>query len=430
MRKTMLASPSLSSILTAVPVAERPTATKWTVMVFMGADTVAGNAPMLDAAVADLAEMATVGSGGPLNVFAQVHTRTDVRRGHIRQGMFRDILEKGLKALDPVSPGQAIPANGQALGWFLKWALAEAGHRPDDPSHCSMLVMWGHAYDFAIGEAPTRAGTVDALDFVELTGVLRHLQSELQNSYKAHTPPKFDIVAFDACDVATVELACELEPFARYLLGSQVGVPIPGWPYHRVLERLRLPLGRLMAPTELGSWIVNRFCEAYTPAGAVSLSMLDLNRAPELFARTQILAQVLVAALASDPSSRDLLSQMFVRSVTEEFKPYVDVADLCLNLAREHGDPRVVAAASALGDLLIAPPLGANASSSMGTGLPLVTTFGRNAGETAKLNGISLYAPHVAFDHDFMLVRHLYERFEFVRATSWSPLVHALAQMG
>ena len=30
---------------------------KWTVMVFMGADTIARNAPLIDAAEADLAEM-------------------------------------------------------------------------------------------------------------------------------------------------------------------------------------------------------------------------------------------------------------------------------------------------------------------------------------------------------------------------------------
>ena len=34
---------------------------------------------------------------------------------------------------------------------------------------------------------------------------------------------KLDILAFDACDLATVEMACQLEPFAKYLLGSQIG---------------------------------------------------------------------------------------------------------------------------------------------------------------------------------------------------------------
>ena len=57
---------------------------KWTVMVFMGADSIEGNAPLLDAAEADLLEMRSVGSGEALNVFVQVHGKGPVpRRGRI-----------------------------------------------------------------------------------------------------------------------------------------------------------------------------------------------------------------------------------------------------------------------------------------------------------------------------------------------------------
>jgi hypothetical protein len=51
---------------------------KWTVMVFMGADSLAGNSPLIDAAEADLAEMELVGSGDALNIFVQVHRGKDV----------------------------------------------------------------------------------------------------------------------------------------------------------------------------------------------------------------------------------------------------------------------------------------------------------------------------------------------------------------
>ena len=42
-------------------------------MVFMGADTIEGNAAARDAGKTDLAEMEYVGSGDYLNIFAQVH---------------------------------------------------------------------------------------------------------------------------------------------------------------------------------------------------------------------------------------------------------------------------------------------------------------------------------------------------------------------
>ncbi len=54
---------------------------------------------------------------------------------------------------------------------------------------------------------------------------------------------------------------------------------------------------------------------------------------------------------------------------------------------------------------------------------------GRNAGELARLNGISLYAPHVAFGNDVDAVRSLYDKFVFAQETVWSGLVHALAKL-
>lgn len=425
MRKTMPASPSLSPILTAVPVAERRTATKWTVMVFMGAETEEGNAPMLQPAADDLVEMATVGSGAPLKVFAQVHTHDEVRGGLIDRRRIDALKRQGIKALDPVrAPNRA---DGKALGWFLERSLKAANHDSDDPTHCSMLVLWGHAYDFAIGKAPTRSGTPDALDFVELGGTLSRLQRGMKSSLKTSKAPKLDVIAFDACDVATGEVACELAPFADYLLGSQVGVPIPGWPYDEVLGRLRAPYGDLMIPVEFGTWVVNRFCESYALRRAVSLSMLDLTRAGELSDRVGILAVELRRFIKENFRTRELVSEMFSRSAADIDKPYVDIADLCLNLVRECGDPLINAAARALGDFVVAPSVDVSASAPRAERYPFVTAQGRNAGETAKLNGVSLYAPHVAPDYDYLSVRELYGRFTLSKRTQWDALVHDLA---
>ena len=394
--------------------------TRWTVMVFMGVNTEDGNAPLLDAARDDLAEMTKgVGAGsGPrpdaeLNVFAQVHGQGEPWRFHIGYG------------------GRAVPENerdvgdGQALMHFIVNSLRVVGHRPNRDR--TMLVLWGHAYDFTIGKAKTRSGAIDALDFGELKRVLVSLQEQARGIFGI-PDPRLDIVGFDACDVATVELACQLHGYADYLVGSQIGVPIPGWPYDRVLERLQDRRGRLMGAAEFGLWIVRRYCEAYTSRRSVSLSLLDLKRAPDLFARAKVLAMVLNEAIGGDADLLDGVADLFLRSVTAEDKPYVDVADLCLNLVREVGDPLVNEAARALGDFLITPSPDVVGNSVTGEGRPFVAAFGRNAGDTARLNGISLYAPHVAPANDFEAVRALYDSFDFARETQWSELVHTLAQ--
>lgn len=390
---------------------------KWTVMVFMGAATIAGNAPLNDAAEADLAEMRFVGSGDKLNVFVQVHRGLDIvpRRARITQGM-----PVGIDALEAVPPDQAAPEQGHALESFIRWALTEGEHDPRNPEHFAMLVLWGHAYDFAIGRAPTREGTIDALDFADLSRVLERLQ--------AGTGAKLDILGFDACDLATVEIACQLEPFAKYLLGSQIGIPLPGWPYERVLDRIRTPVGRLMGPAEFGSYIVRRFCESYSAESrTASLTLLDLQRATDLMAVTEALAQALASAI-TDRILRPRILTLFAQSQTAPGKPYVDVADLCLNLVRRSGDVFVVEAARLLGDFLIGPRPPLSGESASGEGRPFVVEHGRNAGLTARLNGISIYAPHVTPGRNFDAVRHLYQNFVFAQETQWSGLVHALAR--
>ena len=118
---------------------------------------------------------------------------------------------------------------------------------------------------------------------------------------------------------------------------------------------------------------------------------------------------------------------MFSGSQTEERKPFVDVADLCLNLVRNSGDAFVIEAARALGDFLISPPPLVGCSHT-GKGRPFVVEHGRNSGHAARLNGISLYAPHVAPDKDFDAARDLYHNFTFAQETRWSGLVHTLAR--
>jgi hypothetical protein len=391
---------------------------KWTVMVFMGAATVAGNEPLLAAAEADLKEMRFVGSGGALNVFVQVHQGGDIvpRRGRIGENG-----QVGIDGLEDVPVNERDTARGMALLNFIKWALYEANHL-NDPRYL-MLVLWGHAYDFAIGRTPTTTGVVDALDFAELSRVLERLQLEFRAP-----GAKLDILGFDACDLSTVEMACQLEPFAKYLLGSQIGVPLPGWPYDRIFDRIRNPYGRVMGPAELGSYIVRRFCESYSAESrTVSLTLLDLNRAKELTVATQVLALTL-ASMIGDPDERERIAYLFAESQTAPGKPYVDLADLCLGLVRYGGNAFLAEAARNLGNFLISAQPVRVGESEEGVGQPFVIEHGRNAAQTARLNGLSIYAPHVAPDRDFDAVRHLYQNFVFAQDTQWSGLVHALAR--
>ena len=195
-------------------------------------------------------------------------------------------------------------------------------------------------------------------------------------------------------------MAVQLEPFAKYLIASQIGIPIPGWPYNRVLMGLRRSFGRPMGPAEFCSWAVRRFCEAYPSTSPVSLSALDLQHAPALGAQAAVLAATLARA-AGTADERARLADLFYRSQTDDDRPYVDVADLCLTLVRQSNDPLIREAARSLGDFLLSPTPPLGGLSETGAHKPFIIEQGRNAGSTARLNGVSLYAPHLVPGRDF-----------------------------
>ena len=393
-----------------------PNGPKWTVMVFMGAATINGSEPLSEAAQADLTEMRSVGSNHNLNIYVQIH-RGDgkaPKEAYVKKGGPVEI-----DALDdvPNTTERRNLDNGQALLGFIENALKGHDARVDH----TMLVLWGHAYDFAFGREKKINGVIDAIDLTDIGRILKRVQERFGGG-------QLDILGCDACDLATVEMACELAPFAKYLLASQIGVPIPGWPYDRILDRLRDPKGRIMLPAELGSYAVRRFCEAYSPESRpVSLTFLDLQRTEELLVNGGYLAKVLQEKIA-DPDMRDRIADLFWQSQTGDGKPYVDLADLCLTLVRRNSDDAdIVEAATNLGDFLIkADPLVAG---SRGASRPFVVEHGRNTCETARLNGISIYAPHVAPDLQFDPIFEMYKEFGFAKQTQWKDVVRALATL-
>lgn len=398
---------------------------RWTIMVFMGAGRV-GDDPALDAFVeADLAEMeealALRGSTRDVRVFVEIHGLGAPTRHEIGNTGQRVPVPAGTSGVD-----------GMPVLDFLQWSLAKAGHREKDHS---MLVLWGHAYQFAMGRQETPTG-VDGIDMAELADALRRFQDRAHVAEaSAEWRPMLDIIGFDTCDAATLELANQLNPFARYLLASQIGVPLPGWPYHTVLERVvERRGGRTMKPEELGSFVVRKFCEEYAQPGSdgqprpVSLTLLDLARAPEAFDVAEVLAGAIARACAEDADEMARTIQHFISSQTIDGKPFIDVADFCLNLARHSRDEHVRRHAGVLGDILIRPLQETRIAGSDARG-SFIVEHGRNALQTALLNGASLYAPHVVDDDlEWREIRFWYNKFDLTGETFWGRLVHVLAE--
>ena len=395
---------------------------KWTVMVFMGADGVEGNVSLEKEADDDIEELKRIPDSNQLKILIDRHGPGRAGRFRIEKGELKNVVppNAALAKAASLSSPEAF-ANGVALQDFFKQSLPRTfqAAAPADGQSYTMLVLWGHAYDFTFGPTATRFG-IDALDYGEIARVLSEVTNKGQK--------KLDIVAFDACAIATLEIAYQFEPFANYLVASQIGIPRPGWPYQRVFERLADPLSKdkvvsELDPSQLGSYIVRRYCEAYQSFELpVSLSHLDLRRVRPLAALADQLASALAIAMEQDENEQAIVSEVFKLAQTVDEQPFVDVASLSRLLVRFSGDDQVRAAAKALGDAVLAP-----AAPVRGQSAPFVIENGFNSIETAGLSGVSLYAPNVAPNHDFAAASPFYEKLAFARDTLWRDLVRALA---
>jgi Clostripain family len=396
---------------------------KWTVMIFMGADGVEGNVSLVKEADADIAELKQVKKSPNLEIFVERHGGGKAERLDIAGNATT------LTAVQPSAAPDAF-ANGTALTAFIDSCT---GHFDPSEQRYTMLVLWGHAYQFAFGHTATSSG-LDALDFAELAGVLSGFQEQKLQQMKlagaiSTTLPKLDVVAFDACSIANIETACQLAPFARFLIASQVGVPLPGWPYRAILDRLAVPAGdRIMGPAELGCYAVRRYCEYYRALDRpVTLSHLNLSHSPDLLRGTESLARALAVAMDDSPDEIQDVAQLFRLAQTAPGEPFVDVLNLCAHLVRDSSSDTVRAAALALGDRLLSPTGEGPGTSATGDFEPFIVEHGRNSCECAGLHGVSLYAPSVAPSHDFGAASFFYEKFLFARNTVWRDLVRALA---
>jgi Clostripain family len=400
--------------------AAQPGKHQWTIMIFMGSAPLPDFADLSSEAAKTLERLREILPDASLdqrlNVMVQVHGAGKPRRHHVghtpAEGV--EVNEK------PGTPDDALP-----LLRFVDWALETAKHDDDD---YSMLVLWGHAYEFAIGPRKTGTG-IDALDFAELAVGLEHAQRAWKAKYP-RSDGKIDIVGFDSCDIATIEMAHQINRYAHYFLASQISIPLPGWPYDRIVKSLMGSIARgvPMRPHDLGAYIVRKYCQHYWRQNtAVSLTLINLEKAPDVFRAAQALATELVLAAADAQEELALIHGLFFRSQTWEAKPFVDVADLCLNLWRYSDSEAVVDAAAVLGDLLVRPT-GENDNAAEDQ--PFVVEHGRNLHSTARLHGISLYAPHVAASLNWQDASYSYQKFLFAQDTKWGRFVEALVQPG
>ena len=146
------------------------------------------------------------------------------------------------------------------------------------PAKRTILNIWDHGGGSLAGAAFDELHDMDSLDLGEMTrAVTRALGSDL-------SAPPLDIIGFDACLMATIDVARSFHGLARYLVASQAGEPLDGWDYTGMMETLaRKPE---TAALDLAVSICSSYYDACADsnfADSVTLSVVDLSAASGLF---------------------------------------------------------------------------------------------------------------------------------------------------
>ena len=165
---------------------------------------------------------------------------------------------------------------------------------------------------------------------------------EIAGAFQASQPGKFDLIGFDACYMASVEVAKVIEPYGRYMIASEELEPGHGWLWSAVIHIY----GQTDSIVDAGKGMVDNFVQdvhQYEDTGK-TLSLLDLSRYDDLIAALNPVLSAYGDRLLQDEAYSDSLifgttrAQSFGVSEREDSKNTIDLRHFAQLLAESVPD--------------------------------------------------------------------------------------------
>ena len=278
--------------------------------------------------------------------------------------------------------------DAQTLYEFLAFA------NENYPADKVAVTFWNHG-----------GGSVSGAAFDELHGLDSLDLAEMYQAFDAVWPadaehPALELVGFDTCLMATVDVASTFQNFAKYLVASEEVEPGNGWLYSGWLGALAENTD--MDGAALGTAICDTYyqgCEAVGTQDQTTLSVTDLSRLEPLLEAYESFGQEALAAAAEDPGFFAELGRAAARSEnyggnTRE-QGYTNMVDLG-HLARQTAWmlPSAQRVCDALTDCVIYQVGGPSRAEA--TGLSCYYSYN---GDVDDLNGYITVGESTAFKH-------------------------------
>lgn len=257
----------------------------------------------------DLKEMMEVGSSNKVNVVVQTGGALKWHLPSIEPGLNqRWRVEKGKLALVE-RVGSHNMDTPSSLKDFIRWGTDTY------PARNYVLLFWGHGL-----------GPVDGYGGDEHYGNKKMSLIELQNGIKEaykETGITFDLIGFDNCKMASVEVAYALRNYGKYMLASVDYTNQNGWDYTKMLRAVQENSG--ISILDLGKTIAQGYVEQSKENNEeedLQQSIIRLDRMGEIMRTVETFSKRVLVSQAVKAQLNDL------KVVREKVEDYADEADL------------------------------------------------------------------------------------------------------
>ncbi len=298
-----------------------PDKKSWSFLVY-----IAGDNNLSENGLEDIRELCQEGASSDVAVGVEIDTRGDYT-GSIRYEItkpdwtgtaHRTVIER-LPEKDSGDPG--------TLTSFLDWGFSRY------PAENCLVVIWNHGSGFR--SLRRNIGYDDfgsSLDMPEIELAFERAGINSTN--------KIDILGFDACLMNMLEIAHHFKNHVNYIVGSQQTEPGDGWPYDKVLHKIK----KTTSSQQLAKEIVIEYIKDYKRIGMsnVTQSAIHLPQTEQAVKALNNLGNELFSQM---PALRDEMRRIRIMTQTFEMADYVDLIHLAQVIEQNISNQNVVNAA-------------------------------------------------------------------------------------
>lgn len=241
-------------------------------------------------ATTDLQELTSVGLPDNVKVVIQTGGSSQWHNDTVDASKLQRYVydSTGLNLVD--EQPSASMGEQKTLSDFLSYA------KENYPAQKTAVVFWNHG-----------GGSVSGAAFDELYGNDSLTLDELHAAFASvwdlsHENQPLELIGFDTCLMATVDVAGTFSDIGKYLVASEEVEPGNGWLYSGWMKALADNPG--INGEDLGKAICDSFyagCEKAGTADNVTLSVTDLSAAGDLFTAYEAFGAEALSAACSDP---------------------------------------------------------------------------------------------------------------------------------